>query len=200
MMKCYGEAGCENPMFQRLYICLGALKKGWKEVVFFVSKRHDGVANLQISIVSSSHRKATSRHHHLITSAPTSRASIHHRFSSNREEESNRLLRLLVFHRHINSTSDIEWILHLTPSPQKVVVKLTKARHMQCDEVRVGGITKLRRNYITVRCSKCRQQGHNRTTCDKRAATESIGGNAARTESVGGNAAGTELPSEHVLL
>ncbi|KAK3221573.1 hypothetical protein Dsin_008598 [Dipteronia sinensis] len=31
MMKCDEEAGEENPMFQRLYICLGALKKGWKE-------------------------------------------------------------------------------------------------------------------------------------------------------------------------
>ncbi|KAK4839483.1 hypothetical protein QYF36_022295 [Acer negundo] len=31
MMKYDREAGCENPLFQRLYICLGALKKGWKE-------------------------------------------------------------------------------------------------------------------------------------------------------------------------
>ncbi|KAK0595038.1 hypothetical protein LWI29_002885 [Acer saccharum] len=30
-MKCDEEAGCENPVFQRIYICLGALKKGWKE-------------------------------------------------------------------------------------------------------------------------------------------------------------------------
>ncbi|KAK1553267.1 hypothetical protein Q3G72_031866 [Acer saccharum] len=31
MMKCSEEAGVQNPVFQRLYICLGALKKGWKE-------------------------------------------------------------------------------------------------------------------------------------------------------------------------
>ncbi|KAK4837872.1 hypothetical protein QYF36_009131 [Acer negundo] len=67
-----------------------------------------------------------------------------------------------------------------------------KARHLQSDEVRVGRTTKLRRNYISVRCSKCRQQDHNKTTCDKRAAPESIEGNAAWTESVGSYAAGIE--------
>ncbi|KAL5579744.1 hypothetical protein UlMin_012186 [Ulmus minor] len=43
-----------------------------------------------------------------------------------------------------------------------------KARKLQSDEVRVGGRLKLRRNYIVVTCKKCGQQGHNRTTCDKR--------------------------------
>ncbi|KAK0605702.1 hypothetical protein LWI29_029774 [Acer saccharum] len=31
IMKCSKEVGVHNLVFQRLYICLGALKKGWKE-------------------------------------------------------------------------------------------------------------------------------------------------------------------------
>ncbi|KAK2640711.1 hypothetical protein Ddye_022474 [Dipteronia dyeriana] len=30
-LKCYTREGEENPRFQRLYICLDALKKWWKE-------------------------------------------------------------------------------------------------------------------------------------------------------------------------
>ncbi|KAK3221235.1 hypothetical protein Dsin_008260 [Dipteronia sinensis] len=43
-----------------------------------------------------------------------------------------------------------------------------KARILQSDEVMIGGKAKLMRNYIVVRCSKCGQRGHNKTTCDKR--------------------------------
>ena len=35
------------------------------------------------------------------------------------------------------------------------------------------------RNYITVRCSKCNQQGHNRSTCDKKAGSEPFARNEA---------------------
>ena len=57
-----------------------------------------------------------------------------------------------------------------------------KARQLQSDEVRVGGTTKLRRNYIKIRCSKCNQQGHNKTTCGKNVATESVGAGTEATE------------------
>ncbi|KAK1563271.1 hypothetical protein Q3G72_025243 [Acer saccharum] len=61
-----------------------------------------------------------------------------------------------------------------------------KARHLQFDKVRVGGTTKLRRNYIKIRCSKCNQQGHNKTTCDKNATvTESVGARTEATQSRG---------------
>ncbi|KAK2659467.1 hypothetical protein Ddye_006000 [Dipteronia dyeriana] len=43
-----------------------------------------------------------------------------------------------------------------------------KARNLQSDEVRVGGKLKLMRNYIRIKCNKCNQQGHNKTTCEKR--------------------------------
>ena len=43
-----------------------------------------------------------------------------------------------------------------------------KARALQADEVRVGGKTKLRRNYVVVRCSLCKQEGHNKSTCERR--------------------------------
>ena len=57
-----------------------------------------------------------------------------------------------------------------------------KARQLQSDEVRVGGTTKLRRNYIKIRCSKCNQQGHNKTTCGKNVATKSVGAGTEATE------------------
>ena len=55
-----------------------------------------------------------------------------------------------------------------------------KARKLQSDEVRTGGKTRLRRNYIVVRYSKCGQEYHNGSTCDKRTRTSSVNaGNAA---------------------
>ncbi|KAL5538450.1 hypothetical protein UlMin_045546 [Ulmus minor] len=54
-----------------------------------------------------------------------------------------------------------------------------KARKLQSDEVRVGGRLKLRRNYIVVTCKKCGQQGHNRTTCDKRSGRRDEGDGVA---------------------
>ncbi|KAK1581406.1 hypothetical protein Q3G72_005768 [Acer saccharum] len=53
-----------------------------------------------------------------------------------------------------------------------------KSRNLQSDEVRVGGKTKLRRNYVVLRCTKCRQEGHNKSTCDRRAG---MVGNASET-------------------
>ncbi|KAI9169978.1 hypothetical protein LWI28_020450 [Acer negundo] len=44
----------------------------------------------------------------------------------------------------------------------------TKARALQADEVRVGGKTKFRRNYVVVRCSMCKQKEHNKSTCERR--------------------------------
>ncbi|KAK1587400.1 hypothetical protein Q3G72_012459 [Acer saccharum] len=44
-----------------------------------------------------------------------------------------------------------------------------KSRNLQSDEVRVGGKTKLMRNYVMVRCSMCKKEGHNNSTCEKRA-------------------------------
>ncbi|KAI9200215.1 hypothetical protein LWI28_004264 [Acer negundo] len=52
------------------------------------------------------------------------------------------------------------------------------ARNLQSNEVRVGGKTKLRRNYVVLRCTKCRQEGHNRGTCDRRAG---MAGNTSET-------------------
>ncbi|KAK0578701.1 hypothetical protein LWI29_014835 [Acer saccharum] len=43
-----------------------------------------------------------------------------------------------------------------------------KARAFQADEIRVGGKSKLRRNYVVVRCSMCKQEGHNKSTCERR--------------------------------
>ncbi|KAK3182920.1 hypothetical protein Dsin_030206 [Dipteronia sinensis] len=42
--------------------------------------------------------------------------------------------------------------------------RLKKARNLQSDEVRVGGKTKLNRNYVVVRCSKYKKEGHNKST------------------------------------
>ncbi|KAK2648069.1 hypothetical protein Ddye_015558 [Dipteronia dyeriana] len=58
-----------------------------------------------------------------------------------------------------------------------------KVRNLQSDKVRVGGKTKLRKNYVVIRCTKCRQEGHNRGTYDRM--TEMIGdvfNTVARTE------------------
>ena len=43
-----------------------------------------------------------------------------------------------------------------------------KARALQADEVRVGGKIKLKRTYVLVRCSMCKQEGHNKSTCERR--------------------------------
>ncbi|KAI9161605.1 hypothetical protein LWI28_018990 [Acer negundo] len=43
-----------------------------------------------------------------------------------------------------------------------------KAKALQADEVRVEGKTKLRRNYVVVRCSICKQERHNKSTCERR--------------------------------
>ncbi|KAK3185127.1 hypothetical protein Dsin_032413 [Dipteronia sinensis] len=50
-----------------------------------------------------------------------------------------------------------------------------------------GGKTKLRRNYIVVRCIKCGQRGHNKTTCDKRG-----GRNVAGSEAGNANGGGPQ--------
>ncbi|KAK2638659.1 hypothetical protein Ddye_026454 [Dipteronia dyeriana] len=72
-----------------------------------------------------------------------------------------------------------------------------KAMNMQPDEVRVGGKTKLRRDYVVIRCTKCRQEGHNWGTCDRRAgmngeASETV----ARTE--GGTVNGYQPSQESI--
>ncbi|KAK2663987.1 hypothetical protein Ddye_002561 [Dipteronia dyeriana] len=46
---------------------------------------------------------------------------------------------------------------------------LKKARNLQSDKVRVKGKTVLMRNYVMVRCNKCKREGHNKSTCDRRA-------------------------------
>ncbi|KAK4856603.1 hypothetical protein QYF36_019203 [Acer negundo] len=47
-----------------------------------------------------------------------------------------------------------------------------KARNLQTDEVRVEGKVQQRRNYIKIKCNKCNESGHNKTTCDRRKGTE----------------------------
>ena len=54
-----------------------------------------------------------------------------------------------------------------------------KKRNLQSDKVRIGSTTKLRRNYIVVRCGKCVLDRHNKATCDKR-----VGSNKPGTKSV----------------
>ncbi|KAK0594585.1 hypothetical protein LWI29_037000 [Acer saccharum] len=60
--------------------------------------------------------------------------------------------------------------------------RLKKARELQADEVRVGGKTKLRRNYVVIRCSICKQEGHNKSTCERRG-----GGNLDGSETTQGS-------------
>ncbi|KAK2659660.1 hypothetical protein Ddye_006193 [Dipteronia dyeriana] len=62
-----------------------------------------------------------------------------------------------------------------------------KARNLQSDEVRIGGKTKLRRNYIVVRCIKYVQRRHNKKTCEKRG-----GSNITWFEVGNGNGGGTQ--------
>ncbi|KAK2657931.1 hypothetical protein Ddye_010983 [Dipteronia dyeriana] len=54
------------------------------------------------------------------------------------------------------------------PEFKKQIGRPNKARNLQSDEVRVGGKLKLRRNYIRIKYNKCNQEGHNKTTCEKR--------------------------------
>ncbi|KAK2635805.1 hypothetical protein Ddye_030597 [Dipteronia dyeriana] len=66
-------------------------------------------------------------------------------------------------------------------------------RTLQSDEVRIGNTTKLRRNYVVVRCRKCGKEGHNRVTYERRGGgTDSVRGSVAdegESESVGGSQA-----------
>jgi hypothetical protein len=62
-----------------------------------------------------------------------------------------------------------------------------KARNLQSDEVMIGGKRKLKRNYIVVKCSKCGQGGHNKSTCEKRGGT-----NVAGSEAGNANGGGTQ--------
>ncbi|KAK2654020.1 hypothetical protein Ddye_013876 [Dipteronia dyeriana] len=66
-----------------------------------------------------------------------------------------------------------------------------KMRTLQSDDVRIGNTTKLRRNYVVVRCRKCGKEGHNRVTCERMGeGTDSVRGSIADeggSESVGGS-------------
>ncbi|KAK2648093.1 hypothetical protein Ddye_015582 [Dipteronia dyeriana] len=71
--------------------------------------------------------------------------------------------------------------------------KPKKMRTLQSNEVRIGNTTKLRRNYVVVRCRKCGNEGHNRVTCERKGGgTDSVRGSQADeggSESVGGSQA-----------
>ena len=65
-----------------------------------------------------------------------------------------------------------------------------KKRNLQPDEVRIGNTSKLRRNYIVVKCTKCGKAGHNRATCDKRGGgTDSVATTEGGSQSIGGSQA-----------
>ncbi|KAK3206724.1 hypothetical protein Dsin_020770 [Dipteronia sinensis] len=65
-----------------------------------------------------------------------------------------------------------------------------KKRNLQSDEIIIGNTTKLRRNYVVVRCRKSGKVGHNRVTCDRRGrGTDSVATTEGRSQSVGGTQA-----------
>ena len=51
------------------------------------------------------------------------------------------------------------------PQFKKQLGRLRKSRVLQSDEVRVGGRTKLRKNYSLCHCKNCNQQGNNLSSC-----------------------------------
>ncbi|KAK3188543.1 hypothetical protein Dsin_028104 [Dipteronia sinensis] len=237
--KCDKEAGGENPMFQRLYICLSALKKGWKERCkpisgldgCFIKGFHTEqlltivrvdpnnqmypVAYSLVEFKQCMERMKTesaAAHRWLLgkelmhwSRAFFKGTAMCGMLCNNMCESFNRailnardkplitlmeMIRNYLMKRLVRKRTEVEkWHYDIGPKVFKFVGKL-KVESRICHSDYSGN--------SNFKCSKCRQQGHNITTCDRRAATESIWENAygtksvVGTESVGGNAAETE--------